>query len=119
MASLSVIEAEANRLPAAIRTAIVNCFREVLKLRWGRSGHNVRSENFVGGFYESETASVAGTEFSIEHGFGKAPYLLVPVLPLGVGWQLVPLEVTKAPDAKRIYLKSTVESAPVAMYVEA
>ena len=76
-------------------------------------------ENFGGGFMQATTPATPGTEFSIAHNFGRAPYLAIPVLPLDmVGAQLVPLTVSRAADDKRIYLSSTVANAPIVIAVE-
>ena len=54
------------------------------------------------------------------HGIGIAPKWLVPVLDLTkVNAQLVPLQVSRAPDANRIYLKSTSTSAVFSAFIEA
>lgn len=119
MASIGKIESIINGVPAALRVPLLDAFREVLKMRFGRAGNNVPAENFTGGYYETTTPSTPGEEFSIAHGFGKAPYLAQSVLQLGAGWQQVPLTATKAPDSKRVYLSSTVADAPVTIYLEA
>lgn len=76
-------------------------------------------ENVGGGFFHVTTHATPGSEFTIPHGFGRIPYLLLPVLPLDVvGSQLVPLTVNRAADDKRIYLTSSVASAPITVAVE-
>ncbi len=119
MASLSGVEAELNRLPGDIRQPLRNAFTETLKrLRFGR-GSGQASENFAAGFLTGTTPSTPGDEFSLTHNFGVAPYLLIPVLPLDVvGSRLVPLTVSQAPDARRVYLTSTIAGAPITVYVE-
>lgn len=87
-------------------------------LRLGRCTSGTRAENFQMYALEGETASVADTEFSVAHGLGVAPFLVLPVLSLEEGAQLVPLTVTRAPDAERIYLSSSVTSAPFRVLVE-
>lgn len=120
MASLAFIESTLNRLRAEDRPALKEAFKEaVTTLRFGRATSGEAAENFAGSFLEGETHSVAGTEFSIAHGRDGAPYLAVPVLDLqAVGARIVPLEVTKAADNRRVYLKSTVASAPFILYLE-
>jgi hypothetical protein len=47
------------------------------------------------------------------------PHYALPVLELDrPGAKVVPLEVTRAADARRIYLKSTSTSAPITLLVE-
>jgi hypothetical protein len=87
-------------------------------LRLGQPEHQTRSENFQAYFYNTTTPAVANTEFSIAHGLGRAPYLLIPILPLDVGAQLVRLSVSRAPDAARVYLKSPETNAPVTILLE-
>ncbi len=78
-----------------------------------------RAENFQLFCLSSTTPSTALTEFSIAHGLGVTPYLLLPCLNLqNVNEQIVPLQVSRAADASRIYLKSTSTSAVVRFYVE-
>lgn len=122
MASLASVEREVNGLPANLRAIFLRIFRPVLKeIRLGHpTGDNPDpAENFGGGFYHTVTAVTPGDEFTIAHGFGRTPYLLIPVLPLDVvNAELVPLSVSRAADDRRIYLKSTVGSAPISVYVE-
>lgn len=67
---------------------------------------------------DATTHATADTEFSIAHGLGQVPTLVIPVLPLDVGNQLVPLVVTRAPDASRVYLRSSSTGAPISLYLE-
>lgn len=61
----------------------------------------------------------AYAEFSVAHGMDGIPTTVIPVLDLNaVGSQLVPLVVTRAPDAKRIYLSSPSTAAVVTFYLE-
>src|SRR5512146_682447 len=92
-----------------LKAALKRVFDYVLpEGRLGRPDDRQKSENFFAHFYTATTPSPAGTEFSIAHGLGRTPYLLVPVLPLDAdGNQIVPLEVTRAADNVRVYLKST------------
>lgn len=98
-------------------------FREVLKLisigpvdaaSGQRASTNLRG-HLVG---PVTTPSVANTEFSIEHRFATAPYLVIPVLPNETDAQIVPLKWSRAWDAKRVYLKSSVVSARCFFYIE-
>ena len=122
MASLAYVEREINSLPTELRPALLRIFQTVLKdLRIGHPTGDVPdpTENMGGGFFHATTAATANDEFTVAHGFGRVPYLVIPVLPLDVvNAEIVPLTVTRAADDKRIYLSSSVESAPVSLWVE-
>ena len=122
MANFGYVTQEINGLPAALRPIFLRIFQSVLKdLRIGHpTGENPDPlENFGGGFYHTTTPSVAGTELSIAHGFGRTPYLLLPVLPLDVqGAQIVPLTVSRVADDRRLYLTSTIINAPISVWIE-
>jgi hypothetical protein len=109
-------------LPAGQRATFRRIFQAILTdLRIGHP-QGVQPDpcvNFGAGFFHGTTASTPDDEFSITHGFGRTPYLVVPVLPLDVlGAQIVPLTVTRVADDKRIYLSSSVADAPVTVYLE-
>ncbi len=122
MADTGLIDADIGSLPAEIRPALKRIFRYVLSdLRFGHpSGETAQAlKNFAGAFLTTTTPSTPGDEFSIAHGLGRTPYLLIPVLPLDAeGAQTVPLTVTRVADDKRIYLSSTVADAVVTLVVE-
>lgn len=122
MANLGLVTQELNGLPANLRPVFLRIFQGILRsLRFGHpTGDDPDpSENFGGGFYSVTTHATPGSEFTIAHGFGRAPYLLIPVLPLDVvNAELVPLTVSRAADERRIYLTSSVASAPLTVYVE-
>ena len=74
-------------------------------------------------FLEGRTHETANTEFSIQHGLNRVPYALhLQSLPLdgngSIGFSIVPLTVTRAADAQRIYLSSSVEDARIRVGVE-
>jgi hypothetical protein len=121
MATAGFVEALLGSLDATTRKAFRAVFDYVLRnLRFGTPQHGTASENFQGYFYETTTAAVANTEFSIVHGLGRVPYLVIPILPLdAVGSKIVPLTVTRAADSSRVYLSSSVTSAAIVLYVEA
>lgn len=108
MARTAYIETLIGGLDSTLRRALKQVFEYVLgNLRLGRIEDKQRAENFQMFFFKATTPTTANTEFEIVHGFGRAPYLLLPVLPLDVvGAKMVRLEVSKASDANRIYLKS-------------
>lgn len=122
MANLGAIESELNGVPATIRTRLLSAFREIVKngIRFGRAEAegSANAENFAGGLVSGRTAENAGDEFSLEHGLGRAPYLIVPILPLIENMQTVSLVVSRAPDARRVYFTSTDEDAPYAVFIE-
>jgi hypothetical protein len=121
VATSSYIEQLSGGLDATTKRVLKQIFDYVLKggLRFGRAEHESPSENFTAAFFEATTDSVADTEFTIEHGFGRTPYLVIPVLPLDTeDAQIVPLKVTQAADSKRIYLSSPTTDAVIRLYVE-
>ena len=106
-----------NALPSEQKRVLVPAF-EYVQDTW-RLGSGARATNAQWYRLESTTAATANEEFSVEHGLGVAPYLLIPVLDLTAqGAQLVPLEVSRAADSKRVYLKSSSTGAVVTFYVE-
>lgn len=119
MATTGYIDALLQSLPAEGRSVLTQVFRYLVpNLRFGPATNQTKSENFQAYFFSGTTAASTG-EFSIQHGMSRAPYLAVPVLPLDVvGARTVPLEVTRAADSQRIYLKSTSTSAAFTLLVE-
>ena len=107
-------------LPTDTKKVLQAIFDFVLRNgRFGRPGHQMPTENIGRVFVEGTTHAVADTPFSVLHGLEGAPYLGVPVLDLQTtNARLVPLTVTQAADAKRIYLKSSEESAAFTLLVE-
>lgn len=103
-----------------LRKILESVFRYVLKdIRFGRGVDGEPAVNMGGGFFDATTPSVANTEFSISHTFGRTPYLLIPVLPLNqVNAKIVRLQVSRAADASRVYLKSPDTDAAVFVYLE-
>jgi len=79
------------------------------------------AENFAG-YKLTSTTAASTSEFSIEHGMARTPYLAHQVVDLSaVGARLgVPLTVTRAADAKRLYFKteSGSTSAQFSLYIE-
>ncbi len=87
-------------------------------LRLGVPDHQARATNLQAYFEQSTTASDT-SEFSFAHGLGQTPHLAIPVLDLSqAGARIVPLEVTRAADGMRVYLKSTSTSAPMMVLIE-
>jgi hypothetical protein len=120
MAQPSFIHALNGSLPQDIKRSQQQVWDYALaNLRFGQPEAEERSENLQAYYYAATTPAVANTEFSIPHSLGRAPYLLIPVLPLNdVNAQIVPLTVSRAADSARIYLKSSATSAPIRVLVE-
>ena len=110
MADKGYIAAQINALPEASRVPLKNAFDYLIdewKIGTGSKAINARWYRF-----SSTTHATANTEFSVVHGLGSVPTQLFPVLDLSqVNSQIVPLTVSRAPDANRIYLKSSSTSA--------
>lgn len=120
MSVTGYVESLFGGLPADLKKVLTETFRYVLPNgRFGPMSHQAKAENFNAVYVSSTTSSTANTEFSIVHGLGRAPYLVVPVLPLdAVGGAVVRLQVTRAADAVRVYLRSPDTSAVIALYLE-
>lgn len=117
MADIGYVKTLLNRLPSEQRTPLEEAFTYVMKQ--ARLGNNTKAENLLWYLKESTTASVANTEFSIDHGLGYAPTKLIPILPLDVAnAQIVPLTVSRVADARRVYLKSSSTSTLFQVYLE-
>jgi hypothetical protein len=117
MASKGYVDSLINALPTEIRYPIRSAIWYLMD-NW-RVGTAARAENAQWYRVNSTTASVANTEFTVAHGLGAAPSQIVPFLDLTkVNSQLVPLVVSRAPDATYLYLKSSSTSAPFTVLVE-
>lgn len=117
MADKGYVDSLLNRADDATKAIFKPIFDHVLSAF--RIGNGDKATNFQWYRLEGTTDAVANTEFSIEHGIGAAPSLLIPVLDLtSSGAQLVPLTVSRAADSKRVYLKSSSTSAAFTCYVE-
>jgi hypothetical protein len=120
MATSAYVESLMGGLSADVRRAFRSVFDYVLgNLRFGPCDDATRTENFQLYAFEATTPAVANTEFSIAHGLKDAPHLVIPVLrPGNVGEKIVDLAVTRVADGERIYLKSSVASAPICVLIE-
>lgn len=122
MSDLGAIETEIKGLPAEIRPTVLRIFR--LFLKDTRFGHPTGDQpdpmvNMAGGFFHGTTPATPGEVFTIAHGFGRTPYLAVPVLRLdAVGSSIISLTVARAADDKRLYFTSTEASTPFSLAVE-
>lgn len=87
--------------------------------RFGLRADQERAENAQGYRFDGTTSSTANDEFTIHHGLGAVPYLILPILPLdSSGGTLVRVEVSRPADVQRIYLRSPEVSKTVSFYVE-
>ena len=126
MAKASFTDSLTGGLPSELRLVFRNVANYFFNnLRFGvpitrtEQGDAGRAENFQLYCFSSTTPSTANTEFSIAHNLGTTPYLLLPCLNLGnVDEQIVPLQVSRAADNNRVYLKSTSTSAVIRVYIE-
>lgn len=124
MADIAYVKSVFGSTPDAVKKAAEQAFTYVL------SNYKIgpfvpmdelarRATNFQWYWLSGTTPAVANTEFSIAHQLGKTPNLVIPVLPLDqVGAQLIPLQVSKAADAQRVYLRSSSTSAAFSVMVE-
>jgi hypothetical protein len=120
MANPGYVETLVGNLPPEHRTAWKRVMDYVLRnLRFGPVVHQARTENLQSYWLVGTTSPVANQEFSIAHGLGRIPYVLIPVLSLdSVNQALVPLVVSRAADSNRVYLKSSSTSVAIALMVE-
>lgn len=120
MATPGYIESLVGNLEAPLRLALTRIFDYVLRnLRFGPVTNQVRTENFQAYYYTTTTPATANEEFSVAHGLGRVPYVLIQVLSLdSVNQAIVPVQVSRAADASRFYLKSSSTGVSVAFMVE-
>ena len=117
MASKAYVESFTNALPADIRYPIRSALWYLMD-NW-RLGTDKRAQNAQLYRVSSTTAATANTEFTVAHGLSGAPSQVLQVLDLNlVNSQIVPLTVSRAPDATYLYLKSSSTSAPITLLVE-
>jgi len=120
MADASYIKSLFGSTPDAVKQAAEAAFTYLLgNLRLGPFTQSKRATNFQWYWLSGTTHADANTEFSVAHGLGRTPYIVLPVLPLDqVNARTVSLQVTRAADANRIYLSSASTSAAIALLVE-
>jgi hypothetical protein len=118
MADIGSIEAELGSLPPDHKKALVSAFRYLLNnLSWSRLDRG-RAQNAQIYYVSGTTSTAANVEFSVAHGLGSTPSYVLPVLPLDeVGAQMVPLQVSRAADDRRVYLKSSSTNAAITILV--
>ena len=121
MASLGGLEALIGSLPADTKRVMTELLRALVPfLRFGPVEHQDKAENFAGATLVSTTAT-STSEFSIQHGLGRAPFRFMPCLDLNSsGMELVNVRVSRPADASRIYLRAEAGSTGkvFAFYVE-
>lgn len=120
MAESSYVQSLFGGVAEDVKKAAVAAFRYVLdNLKLGPFNEGRRALNFQWYWFSGTTAPTAGTEFSIAHGMGRIPNVVIPVLPLDqVGSQIVPLRVSRAADVNRMYFTSSSTSAAFAVLAE-
>jgi hypothetical protein len=117
VASIGQAETLLNALPTDTRKIFVNLVRYLMK--WSAIGNQTKAENFAWYRIQGTTSSNANTEFSVVHGMDHAPSKLIPTMDLSVvNSQMVPLVVSRVPDATRVYLKSSSTGAVFEAYLE-
>lgn len=122
MADIGYVTAILRGIPdAKTRVALEQVFTHLLNSwRFGVPEHQTRAENAQLYWLQSTTASDTAT-FSVEHGLPAAPRYAIPVLELDrVGSRVGGLTVSRAADARRVYVKADAGStnAPVTFLVE-
>lgn len=120
MADSSYVKSLFGGVEAEVKKAADAAFTYVLaNLKLGPFNEGRRALNFQWYWFTGTTAANAGQEFSIAHGMGRIPMVVIPILPLDqVNAQIVPLQVSRAADVNRIYLTSSSTSAAFAVLVE-
>lgn len=120
MADAAYVQQMLTSLEEDVKRQMGSAFDYILKdIRFGQAGDGEQCVNLGGGMFRAMTPSVANTEFSVPHTFGRTPYLLIPVLPGNVvGAKIVRLETTRLWDNQRIYLRSPETDAEIYFYIE-
>ena len=120
MATSQLAESLLGGLEPDTKRVLTEVFRYLVPNgRFGPVSHQLKSENFQGYYVTSTTHTTADTEFSVVHGLGRTPYLAIPVLAMDqVNSRVVPLQVSRAADGARIYLKSASTNAVINLYLE-
>lgn len=117
MAQKGYVDQLINALPSDLRYPLTQAFHYVMD-SW-RLGTAAKAENAQLFRVSGITHGTANTEFSVKHGLDSVPTQIVPILDLSVvNSQLVPLQVSRAADLDRIYLKSSSTNAAFVVLVE-
>ncbi len=117
MAVKGYIDQQLNALPADLRYPLQQAFHYLMD-NW-KLGTGSRAENAQLYRVTATSHATANTEFAVSHGIGSTPTQLLQVLDLSVvNSQIVPLQVSRAADAERIYLTSSSTGAVMVLLVE-
>ena len=117
MASPGYVKSLLNPLPDNIKGPLTSVFDYLL--RQSSLGDSAKATNFAWYRVTGTTAAVAGQEFSIEHGLGTPPSKFIPILDLSTpGNALVPLTMSRTPDARRVYFISSSTSVAFGGFLE-
>lgn len=120
MAVEGYVKALLGGVDATLKRVLQEAFRYVVENgRFGPPEHQTKSESFLAYYVESTTPSTANTEFSIQHGMGKTPYLAIPLIPLGSsGYELRNFVVTRPADNQRVYFRTGATNTKVFFLLE-
>lgn len=120
MADIGLLRQKAKAIPdPTTRSLMVEIVEELNRLAFGGvDTDNPKATNFAL-YHQAATTGGSTSEFSLAHGMDRTPHLAILTLDLTQpGATLVPLEVGKAADGRRIYLKSTSTGRPFSLLVE-
>ena len=122
MATSSYAKSLLGGIPAEMKKAMEAVVAYVFdrNLEFGPVGHQEPCANFRGIYVTSTTAGTASQEFSIAHGLSRTPNVLIPVMdPRAVNERLIgDLQISRAADSARVYLKSASTGAVFSLYLE-
>ncbi len=120
MASIGYVKGLLGFLPTDMRRVFGIVFDHILgNLRIGLPGHQKRAENFQWYQLDAVTPATANEEFTVEHGLSDAPRVVIPVLDCGtVGASVPTVTVTRAADARRLYLSSPSTNVAITLFAE-
>jgi hypothetical protein len=104
-----------NALPGDIKKILIPAFDYVTDNgKLGPIEDGKRATNFQIYWFAGTTSTTANGEFSIKHGMGEIPGYIITGAPLNAAnWAIVPLAVSRAADAERVYLTSSSTGASV------
>lgn len=117
MSALGGLEALLGGLETPTKKILTELLRAMVPFNRFGPVDTAKAENFNGFKVTSTTATSTG-EFSIEHGMGRTPYVMIPIADLtSSGASIVPLTVTRPADARRVYLKTDAGSTNKVIHV--
>lgn len=118
MADIAYVESSFGTTDKETKKAAVEAFRYVLNNVSLLPNDKNKAANFQMKYLSGTTSSNANEEFSVAHGLENTPQVLIPVALLtDEASQIVPLTISKAADARRVYLKSSSTSAAFSVLV--